>query len=61
MEEQESSTSELFSLLTEMREEMKRRDKQFKEELTWRDETLAVENKRKEENLVEILQQRDEE
>ena len=32
-EEQESSNSELFSLLTEMREEMKRRDEQLKEEL----------------------------
>ena len=40
--EQESSTSGLFSLLTEMREEMKRRDEQFKEELRWRDETLAA-------------------
>ena len=41
--EQESNTSELFSLLTEMRGEMKRRNEQFREELRWRDENLAVE------------------
>ena len=41
-EEQESSTSGLFFLLTEMREEMKRRDEQFREELRWRDKTLAA-------------------
>ena len=46
-EGEESSTSGLFSLLTEMREEMKRRDEQFREELRWRDETLAEENKRR--------------
>ena len=32
-EEQESKASELLSLLTDMREYMKRRDEQFKEEL----------------------------
>ena len=58
--EQESNTLGFFSLLTEMREEMKRRDEQFKEELRWRDETQAVENKRREENLAAVLQQRDE-
>ena len=31
--EQETTTSELFSLLTDMREEMKRRNEQLKEEL----------------------------
>ena len=60
-EEQKSSTSRLFSLLTEMREEMKGRDEQFREELRWRDETLAIENKRIEENLAAVLQQTDEE
>ena len=35
-EEQESRNSKLFSLLTEMREEMKMRDERFKEELRWR-------------------------
>ena len=54
-EEQESSNSELFSLLTEMREEMKRRDEKFREELRWRDENLAVENRTREENLVPLL------
>ena len=44
---QESITSGLFSLLIEMREEMKRRDEQFREELRWRDEAMAVENKKK--------------
>ena len=44
-EEQESSCSELFSLLTEMREEMKRRNEQFMEELRWRDENMSVENR----------------
>ena len=34
-EEQESSNSELFSLLTEIREGMKRRDEKLKEELRW--------------------------
>ena len=37
----------MFSLLTEMREEMKRRDEQFKEELRWRDEAMAAKNKKK--------------
>ena len=55
-QEQESNTSGLFSLLTEMREDMKRKDEQFREELRWRDETLAAENKRREENLVAVLQ-----
>ena len=61
MREEESSNSELFSLLTEMREEMKRRDEQFREELRWRDKNLAVENKAREENLVAVLQKMDEE
>ena len=58
IEKQESNTSALFSLLTEMREEMKRRDQQFKEELRWRDKTLAAKKKK---NLTAVLQQRDEE
>ena len=41
-EGQESSTTTLFSLMTEMREEMKRRDEQFREELRWRDETMVA-------------------
>ena len=45
-EGQESSTSGLFSLLTEMREEMKMRDEQFREELRWRDEAMVIENKK---------------
>ena len=55
-QEQESNTSGMFSLLTEMRKEMKRRDEQFREELRWRDETMATGNKRREENLVVVLQ-----
>ena len=43
-EGQESSTVAMFSLLIEMREEMKRRDEQFREELRWRDEAMVVEN-----------------
>ena len=54
--EQEGRTFELFSLLIEMREEMKRIDEQFREELRWRDENLAVENRTREENLAAILQ-----
>ena len=37
----------MFSLLIEIRDEMKKRDKQFKEELRWGDEAMAVENKNK--------------
>ena len=44
--EQENNNSEPFSLLTEMREEMKRRDEHNKEELRWRDENLAVKTKK---------------
>ena len=55
-EEQESSISRLFFLLTRMSEEMKKRDEQFREELRWRDETLDTKNKRREENLASILQ-----
>ena len=55
-EDQESSNSELFSLLIEMSEEMKKRDEQFKEEQRWRDEILAVKNKTREENLVALIQ-----
>ena len=54
-EEQESSNSELFSLLTAMREEMKRRNELFKEELRWRDEIMAIENKTREENLAALI------
>ena len=54
-EGKESSTSALFSLLTEMREEMKRRDEKFKEELRWRDEVIATKNKKREENIAEEL------
>ena len=59
IKEQESSNSELFSLLTEIGEEMKMRDEQLKEELRWRDENRAVENRTREENLAAFLQQRD--
>ena len=45
-EEQESNASELLSLLIEMREKMQRRDEQLREELRWRDKTLAIKNKR---------------
>ena len=55
-EEQESNTSEQFYLLIEMREEIKRIDKQLKEELRWRDENLVAKNKVKEENLAALLQ-----
>ena len=34
---------------------MKRKDEQFREELRWRDKTLAAENKRREENLAAVL------
>ena len=61
VEEQESIAVELLSLLTEMREDMKRIDEQFREELRWRDEILVAENKRIEENLTTVLQQRYEE
>ena len=54
-EEQESNTSKLFSLLIEMREEMKRRDEQFREELRWSDENMVVENRTREENVAVIL------
>ena len=54
-EEQESNAFELLFLLTEMREKMQRRDEQLREELRWRDETPAVENKRREENLTTVL------
>ena len=57
--EQESNNSELFSLLTEMREEMKRRDEQLQEELRWRDNNQAIEDKKREESLAALLQQRD--
>ena len=43
--EQDSNTFELFSLLTEIREKMKRRDEQFKEELRSRDKNMAAKNK----------------
>ena len=52
---QESSNSELFSLLIEIREEMKMRDEQLKEELRWRGENQAVENRTREENLAALL------
>ena len=56
-EEQESSNSELFSLLTEMRE----RDEQLKEELRWRYKNQAPKNRTIEENLAALIQQRDKE
>ena len=56
VEEQESNTSKIYSLLTKMREEMKRRDEQFREEPRWRDENLAAENRTREENLAVVLQ-----
>ena len=40
---------------------MRIRDEQLREELRWREKTQAIENKRKEENLEALLQQRDEE
>ena len=40
---------------------MKRRDEQFREELRWRVENIAVENRTREKNLAAVLQQRDEE
>ena len=55
-EEQESITLELFSLLTEMREEMKRRGERFRGKLRWRDENMAAENRTREENLATVLQ-----
>ena len=61
VEEQESSNSDLFSPLTEMREEMKRRDEQLKEELRLRDNNQSIEDKEREESLTTLLQQRDEE
>ena len=57
VEEKDSSNSKLFSLLTEMM----RRDEQFREELRWIDENMAVENRTREEQLTTLLQQRDEE
>ena len=38
---------------------MKMGDEQLKEELRWRDENWAVENRTREENLAAFLQQRD--
>ena len=55
VEEKESSAYKPLSLLTYM----KIREKQFREELRWRDETLAAKNKRREENIAVVLQQRD--
>ena len=55
VEEQESSTSELSSLLTELREKIKRKYERFREELGWRDENLATENRTREENLARVL------
>ena len=46
-EVQENNNSELLYLLTEMRDEMRRRDEQFKEEIRWRDNNQAGENKKK--------------
>ena len=40
---------------------MKRRDEWFKEELRWRDENMAVENRTREEHLATLLQQSAEE
>ena len=45
VEGQESSTEALLSLLIEIREELKKRDEQFREELRWRYEAMPVENK----------------
>ena len=58
--EQESSNSKLFSLLTEVREKMKRKYEQHKEELRWSENNQAIEDKKIEDSLV-ALQQRDEE
>ena len=55
-EKQDSSNSELFSLPTEMRKEIKKRDEWFKEELRWRDEIMVVDNKAREENLEALIQ-----
>ena len=41
-EVQESSNSELLSLLTEMKKEMRRRDEQLRDELRWRDDNQAA-------------------
>ena len=45
--------------MKEMKEEMRIRDEQLREELRWRDENQAAENKKIEENLVALIQQRD--
>ena len=59
-EDEETNISELLVLMTELREEMRRRGEQLRDELRWRDENQAVENKKREENLAALLQQRDE-
>ena len=61
VEKQKRNNSELFSLLTEMREEMKIRDEQLKEELRLRDNNQTMEDKNREECLEALLQQKDEE
>ena len=60
-EELESSNSELLSLLTKVREKLKRRDEQLNEELRWRDTNQVVKEKKREESLEALLQHRDEE
>ena len=55
-EVQKSSNSELFPLLIDMREEMKRRDEQLKEELRWRDNNHAIEDKKRKERMAALLQ-----
>ena len=52
---QESNNSKLLSLLIKMRDEMRRRDEQFREELRWRGNNQVEENKKREKNLATLL------
>ena len=53
---EESSTSELLSLLKEMKEEMMEMDEQMREKLRWRDNYLEYQIKKRENTLAVALQ-----
>ena len=58
---EEISTTELLSLLKEMKEEVRERDEQIREELRWRNIHLDEQLKKRENTLTTALQQRDDE
>ena len=52
---EERNSSERLVLMTEMRDEKRRRDEYIREDLRWIDDNQAIENMKIEENLAAVL------